>query len=299
MNDEELRLDPLSISIFLTVVDGGSITKAAQLHRISQPAASLRIRELEKSLSMTLLSRHGPMVTPTKDAAALIEPMRAILDANKTLTDASKRIKAEHRSEVKLAVSMTIAEYLLPIWLSDISNRSDIRIESVEIGNSAFVIEKVLNDEANIGLIEGASTPDNLNSVEIFHDHLVLVATAKYLKTKKISRLAPLKTISNCDFILRETGSGTRDVFEIGIAKLRQNYNVVLTLPSTTAIKGAVARSLGIGVLSRLAVENELTSGAFVEVAIQGLQMSRSLRAIYKSSENSKDRTKFLEAIMS
>ncbi len=297
-NVEKMKVDPFSIAIFLSVVEEGSITKAAIRHGISQPAASLRIRELEETLALHLLDRNGPTVAPTKEASLIIDQMRKVIATNDELLSLSNRIKSQRGSGFTLAVSMTIAEYLLPIWLSEVSGRTDIKIENVEIGNSTFVIDRVDRGVSDIGLIEGATSPPHLGSTEIYHDQLVLVATSKHLTAKGLSQNLHSDEIPNCDFILRENGSGTRDVFEIEIAKLSQSHHLLLSLPSTTAIKGAVARSMGIGVISRLAVLDELATGQFVEVSIKGLEMSRTLRAVYKPNVRNPSLKKFIQIIM-
>ncbi|MDA8195851.1 MAG: LysR family transcriptional regulator [Actinomycetota bacterium] len=297
MSEREYKVDPFSVAILVSAIEEGSITKAAIRHHISQPAASQRIKELESVLATTLLARSGPTVRATDDAVALLGRLRAVLDVHSDLISAAEKIRAENSDAFKLAVSMTIAEYLLPIWLSELKSRKEIEVENVEIGNTAHVIEVIEQGKAEIGLIEGASSPPNLLSKEIYHDQLVLVATPKHLETKRLTKSLNPRAIPKCDFILREHGSGTRDVFEIEISKLSPTHSVILTLPSTTAIKGAVARSMGIGVVSRLAVSDELSSGQFVEVKIQSLEMSRTLRAIYRKGRVRPGAMMFLNAI--
>ncbi len=297
-NDSPL-IDPNSLKLLTTVIEEGSFTKAAIRSHLSQPAVSMKIKELETQMGFPLFERRGPTVIPTKSATAVLAGIEDILTAYHNFDGLRRSIANSEGYQLKIAVSMTIAEYLLPIWLSEIKASNNLQVERVEIGNTSHVIELVSRGEVDIGLIEGATAPHGLEATSLLEDDLVLVATRKHLETKRFTNRIPKRLVEKCDFILRESGSGTREVFEQEIAAVTSNYHVILTLPSTTAIKGAVSRSMGIGVVSRLAVGNELESGAFIEVTLEGLSMSRTLREVHRPNQLSRSSKSFLDVIKS
>jgi len=132
----------------------------------------------------------------------------------------------------------------------------------------------VENGEFDLGLIEGPSHNASLTVTPWLDDELVVVAGKTHVLTK--AKRVSSQMLSEADWIIREKGSGTREVFEAAMKTKDINYSVAMELGHTEAIKKAVEAGLGVGCLSRMAVQRELENGWLVEIKT-ALDLRRTL----------------------
>jgi DNA-binding transcriptional LysR family regulator len=151
---------------------------------------------------------------------------------------------------------------------------------SLQMGNTAHVAEWVSSGEAELGFIEGPRPPGRLRSRELLADKLVIVVARNHPWTRR-RRPVTARELAATPLVLREPGSGTRDVLTEALDSLGFHANAAMELASTTAIKAATAGGAGPAVLSALAVRSELQAGQLVEVECPELVLERSIRAIW------------------
>ena len=151
---------------------------------------------------------------------------------------------------------------------------------SLAAGNTVTVAQQVVAGEADLGFVEGVDVPAGLDAVVIGHDRLLVVAAPAHPWAR---RRAPLTAaeLAATPLVLRETGSGTRQVLDAGLAAYGGAAVPVLELASTTAVKAATVSGAGPAVLSELAVVEELAARRLVEVPVTGLELRRALRAVW------------------
>jgi DNA-binding transcriptional LysR family regulator len=183
---------------------------------------------------------------------------------------------------VRIAASMTIAEYLLPAWLIALRAVDPAAAVSLAAENSAEVAEAVLADHADIGFVEGPDLPQGLRAASVARDALTVVVSPSHPWARRRSGISAAE-LAAAPLLSREAGSGTRRYLE---QALRGQAGLVPVPPeaelsSTTAIKAAVAAGAGVAVLSSLAVEAELTAGTLRAVAVTDLDLARVLRAVW------------------
>jgi DNA-binding transcriptional LysR family regulator len=267
--------DLAAFDLLLTVARAGSLGRAAAEHGISQPAASTRIRQLEGQLGLALIERspRGSRLTPAGALTAV--DAAAALDAGVTA------LRREHESRLRIVASMTVAEYLLPSWLTALRALDPGAAVALSAVNSADVAEAVLTGVAEVGFVEGPDLPGGLRAARVGRDELTVVVAPAHPWARR-RRGIEAAELAATPLVAREAGSGTRRVFEQALA--RDGLDPVppqAELSSTTAIKSAVAAGAGPAVLSSLAVAPELASGALRAVPVLGLDLHRDLRAVW------------------
>ncbi|EDY61424.2 MULTISPECIES: LysR family transcriptional regulator [Streptomyces] len=266
-----------ALELLLAVARLGSLGGAAREVGITQPAASSRIRSMERQLGVALVDR-SPRGSRLTDAGALVTDWaRRIVEAAEAFDAGAQALRDRRDSRLRVVASMTIAEYLLPGWLLALrAGRPDTAV-SLHAGNSATVAERLLSDEADLGFVEGLTVPSGLDSVVIAHDHLIVVTAPGHVWARR-SRPLEAAELAATPLILREKGSGTRQVLDAALGGLARP---LIELSSTTAVKAAAVSGAGPAVLSELAVGEELALRRLVRVPVAGVSLARDLRAVW------------------
>ncbi|MDX2766291.1 LysR family transcriptional regulator [Streptomyces europaeiscabiei] len=266
-----------ALELLLAVARLGSLGRAARELGITQPAASSRIRSMERQLGVALVDR-SPRGSRLTDAGALVTDWaRRIVEAAEAFDVGAQALRDRRDSRLRVAASMTIAEYLLPGWLIALrASRPDTAV-SLLAGNSTVVAERLLADEADLGFVEGPTVPAGLDAAVIAHDHLIVVTSPSHPWARRRKPLDAAE-LAATPLILREKGSGTRQVLEDALGSLARP---LIELSSTTAVKSSALSGAGPAVLSELALGEELSARRLVRIPLNGVRLRRSLRAVW------------------
>jgi molybdate transport repressor ModE-like protein len=266
-----------ALELLLAVARLGSLGAAAREVGITQPAASSRVRSMERQLGVALVDR-SPRGSRLTDAGALVTDWaRRIVEAAAVFDAGAQALRDRRDSRLRVAASMTIAEYLLPGWLLALhAERPDTAV-SLLAGNSAKVAELLLADEADLGFVEGLSVPAGLDATVIAHDRLIVVTSPGHPWTRRRRPVTP-EELAATPLILRERGSGTRQVLDAALGGLARP---LIELSSTTAVKASAVSGAGPSVLSELAVGEELATRRLVRIPVEGILLRRDLRAVW------------------
>ncbi|MFE1238389.1 LysR family transcriptional regulator [Streptomyces tendae] len=266
-----------AMELLLAVARLGSLGGAARELGITQPAASSRIRSMERQLGVALVDR-SPRGSRLTDAGALVTDWaRRIVEAAEAFDAGAQALRDRRDSRLRVAASMTIAEYLLPGWLVALRTQLPDTAVSLLAGNSTAVAERLLADEADLGFVEGVSVPTGLDSAVIGHDRLIVVTAPGHPWARRRRPLTAAE-LAATPLILREKGSGTRQVLDAALGGLARP---LIELSSTTAVKAAAVGGAGPSVLSELAVGEELTTRRLVRVPVADVVLARDLRAVW------------------
>lgn len=272
--------DLAALELLLAVARHGSLGRAARELGITQPAASSRIRSMERQLGVALVDR-SPRGSQLTDAGALVTDWaRRIVEAAEAFDAGAQALRDRRDSRLRVAASMTIAEYLLPRWLIALRQERPGTAVSLLAGNSAVVAERLLRGEADLGFVEGLAVPPGLDGAVVGHDRLVVVAAPGHAWARRRSPLSP-ERLAATPLVLRERGSGTRQVLDSALASHGGLAEPLLELASTTAVKAAAVSGAGPAVLSELAVTEELASRRLVRVPVEAVRLRRDLRAVW------------------
>ncbi|KJY46404.1 LysR family transcriptional regulator [Streptomyces sp. A1547] len=269
-----------ALELLLAVARVGSLSGAAKRMGITQPAASSRIRAMETRLGVALVDRSPRGSTLTAEGALVTDWARRVVEAAEAFDAGAQALRGRRDSRLRVAASMTIAEYLLPGWLIALRGQRPGTAVSLHAGNSAVVAERVLAHEADLGFVEGLSVPEGLDSAVIAQDRLVVAVAPGHAWARR-TRGVEAAELAATPLILREWGSGTRQVLDAALAGSGGLAQPLLELASTTAVKAAAVSGAGPCVLSELALGDELAARRLVEVPVSGAALGRALRAVW------------------
>lgn len=271
-----------ALDLLLSVARTGSLGRAAQEHGISQPAAGSRIRHLEGLVGLPLIERSALGSRLTAEGAVVVDWAREVVAAAARLDEGTAALRSGRSGRVQLAASLTIAEYLIPSWLSDLRARRGDALVSLRVVNSAEVSRLVLTGDVGLGFVEGPHVADGLDHVAVGHDRLVLVVDPGHRWARR-KRGVSAEELAQTPLVQRERGSGTRETVEESLGDGLTVVAPAAELSSTTAIKSAVEAGVGPAVLSALAVRQEVRRESLVVVELADLDLSRELRAVWSA----------------
>lgn len=273
-----------SLALLLEVAETGSLGRAAARHGVSQPAVSARMRGLEGLVGFPVLARGARGSTLTTAGALLADWARDVLDAAAVLEAGIASLRADRAARLRVAASLTVAEYLLPGWLVRLAAEHPETAVRLDATNSAGVAAAVLAGTADLGFVEGPDLPAELQDRVVARDRLVVVVPPGHPWSR---RRRPLEAaeLAGTRLVHREPSSGTRTSLELALAPVGPMAVPLLELSTSSAVRSAVEAGAGPAVLSDLAVRDDVAAGRLVAVGVRGLDLSRTLRAVWPAGQ--------------
>ena len=273
-------MDIHHLKIFAAVFRHRSFTRASAVLNISQPTISEHIKNLEAELNCSLFDRLGRSILPTRAAEGLYPRAAQILDALGKLREEMAAATVQVRGELVIGASTIPGTYILPRLAAAFKNKHPNISFTILIEDSRQITDKVLNHEILLGIVGARMESGSLEYQPLVEDEMVLAAPPGLVSQKTV-QAADLLTMP---FLLREEGSGTRRIME-GFLAAQQievgQLQIVAVLGSTASVKEAMRAGLGVSVLSRLAIVDDLASGQLVEIPIKGMRMRRDFYLIF------------------
>lgn len=232
------------------------------------------MQNLEARLNCRLFDRLGRSILPTAAAELLYPRALAILDDLRRLEDDITTTGNAMSGELVIGASTIPGTYIIPAAAAAFKSEFPGISFEIRINDSTKIVEAIAGNELFIGVV-GAKIPTaRLQYQQFTEDELILVSAGSKVVAAEIT-MAELCTLP---FIVRERGSGTRKSIESLLAKNHSSLdrlNICATLGSSAAVKEAVKANLGVSILSRLAVRDELLCGTIKEIAVTDLTMKR------------------------
>jgi len=279
------NLDARRLTVFKAVAERLSFTEAALSLHLSQSAVSQQIASLERELGGRLLERSHRKVTLTPEGAALYERIDAILASMASASRAVAAARGSVEGELSIAASLTVGSYLIPAPLSTLGRRHPELRMRLAVENTEQVVQALLDRRADIGYVEGDVSSPGVEVRPLLEDELVVIAPASH----RFARLAEIELddLAVEPFVIREPGSGTRQVAEdlLRAAGLEPGeLRVAAELTGIEAIKIAVESGLGVAIISRATISKELALGSLLARPVSGVPMRRDISVTTASS---------------
>ena len=251
------------LRIFIAAAERLHVTQAANALNMTQSAASAAIQALEAGLGMHLFDRVGRRIELTEAGRVFLPEARAVLKRLEQAEQALAELHGLARGRLALWASQTVGGYWLPRFVARFHEAHPNIDLSMEIGNTSEVARAVASGAADIGFVEGDIGDPLLVPVDVGVDRLVLIVACDHPWTAR--RTMAAADLLELQWILREKGSGTRQIFEDAIRGHGidpQMLDVRLELPSNEAVRNAVKESSAATVISSLVVDAGLATGA-------------------------------------
>jgi DNA-binding transcriptional LysR family regulator len=275
-------VEPFRLRVFRIVAEELSFTRAAERLFLTQPAVTMQIKNLEEDLGLRLFDRTGQRIALTEAGRTLHEYARRIAELCAEAEQKLAAIKGETRGTLALGASTTIAQYLLPRLAGEFLAAFPSIQLSILSGNTEEIVCALLDGRIGLGLIEGPPGRSDVRCESFVEDEILLVVPPSH----EWASAGPIDAgaLKQARIILRERGSGTRQVVEDALRRARMDVkklHIVLDLDSTESIKSAISAGLGIGFVSRWALGKELTLGLLRTVPVKGLRIGREFQFVF------------------
>ena len=260
MNLEQLR-------VFVAVAERLHVTQAAKYLNMTQSAASVAIASLEARYGVQLFHRIGRSIALTEAGREFLIESKKLLEHARLVETALIEVSDLRRGSLSLLASLTFASYRLPLIMLTFHRQHPAISLSLKIANTAEVAEAVLAGTTDLGFVEGDVEDPMFVKIPMEDDQLVVVVAPDHPWAKEGRVTA--EQLATSPWILREPGSGTRQVLGEGLAQhgiALEDLDIALELPSNEAVRSAVEAGAGAAAMSGLVVQNAVSMGALVRV---------------------------------
>lgn len=278
-----MKLD--AFHVFLRVADYEHVTRAAEDLTLTQPAVSRTIHSLEQEAGLPLFERQGRRIALTAAGRIMQTYARRIAALERELEESLASLRDVETGEVTISASKTTGVYLLPPMIARFRALHPHIALSLSINNSHHVTEQVLGWRVDIGLVEGniAALPSELAVEVIATDELVLVIAPTH-RWSSLQAVTP-KMLGANELLLREQGSGTREVIERALQQQGVQVAPLLTVPENETIKQLVMRGMGAAILPALVVQREIVALDLLRVPVAGLDLHREFSLVRRTDK--------------
>ncbi len=242
---------------------------------MTQSAASTALAELEQQLGTTLFDRIGRQLLLNEAGRQLLPKALDVLDRIREIEAATQ--SGEVAFDLHLGASLTIGNHLLPALLAELGRRHPHGHVRLALKNTEQVAADLLNYRIDLGFVEGPVQDERLRRFVWHHDQLSVFAHPDHPLACRIATHDALKTVH---WILREKGSGTREVFDRALTNAGLACTVAFELEQPEAIRQCVRNGLGLGCLSTLELRDAFQAGWLAPVATPFLNLERQFQVV-------------------
>jgi DNA-binding transcriptional LysR family regulator len=264
------------LKVFYTVAKRLSFTKAAADLFITQPAVTKHIQELEQYFKVQLFERQGNQIKLTQQGHVMLQYTEQLLTIYRNMEFDLNSFSDTHKGVLHLGASTTISQYVIPAALAEFHKKyRDVKVKLLN-GNTEQIEHALLNNDIDLGLIEGKSKNIGIKYTEYAKDEIVLVSNIHHPLAKK--PVITIEELKHIPLLVREAGSGTLDVIAYALKSVGLPFSqltIEMELGSTEAIKTYLRSSNCMAFLSVHSVFTELSNRVFRIIDVDGLTIER------------------------
>ncbi|HEV8258011.1 MAG TPA: LysR substrate-binding domain-containing protein [Casimicrobiaceae bacterium] len=248
---------------------------------MTQPAVTFQIRQLEDHFDTRLFDRANGRITLTPAGTVALGYAERILGLYGELDAKVKELTGQEVGPLTIGASTTIAEFLLPRIVGEFKSRHPGIVPQLIVANSEAVQARVAERSLDLGFIEGDSHLGTLVTDVCREDELQVVCAPSHPLARQ--KTVAVETLTEYAYIIRELGSGTREVIDHYLQKAGlslDSLNIAMEATSPEALKGLVATGLGFTIISHAAVDKEVRLGDLVRIPLAS-PLIRHLSVVY------------------
>jgi LysR family transcriptional regulator, low CO2-responsive transcriptional regulator len=264
------------LEVFLAVVESSSFSRGAEATFITQSTVSQHISALEQEMGIRLLDRTGKGALPTEAGKILLNHARRIVADMRGIPPAINRFKGLEDVSLTVGASNIPGDYMIPEALPNLLRRFPRLAITVLQGDSRDVLDKIVREEVEIGVVGSRFSDDAYTFTPLGRDRIIPVAGRGNPLCGK-GEVSP-EELAGQPIISRERGSGTGKTVNDALSAMgidTDALNVRVILGSNEGVKHAVASGIGISFISELSVRREVERGDLFQLHVAGLEITR------------------------
>ena len=270
-----MKITLRQLEVFTAIASHGHVTRAAEAVSMTQSAASMALAELEQQLDTTLFDRIGRQLLLNESGRQLLPKALDVIDRVRDIEAASK--SSELAFDLHLGASLTTGNHLLPQLLAELARRHPQGRVELSLKNTEQVIADLTHFRVDLGFVEGLAQDERLRRFHWHNDRLCVFVAADHPLAGKTATHADLRQAA---WILREKGSGTRDVFDRALANALLTATAAFELEQPESIRQCVRAGLGLGCLSVLELRDAFQAGWLAPVDTPFLNLEREFQIL-------------------
>ena len=278
-----------SLELLAAVVRTGSISGAARETGVTQQSASARLRAMERQLGLPLFHRTPSGTRPTLEGEVVASWADDVLAAVGRFRAATRTLRGESAAVLTVAASQTVSSWLLPLWLVGLrqrqvaAGRTPTAVQLLS-GNSADAEALLRDGRADLAFIESSEVPADLGASTVDRDELVIVVAPEH--AWGANGPVSFEAVAAEPLVAREQGSGTRRAWEDEVRRRlgRDPTEPAVVLPTSAAVRSAVANGLGAAVMSRREAADDIRLGRLRAIPLAGEPVIRPITALWRGS---------------
>ncbi len=271
------------LRLFLALVETGSVSAAAKKMHVTQPTASMQLKEISASVGLPLYEVVGKKVFLTEVGESLAATAREITQSLASFEQLVSATQGIAKGQLRVAVVST-AKYFMPRLIGSFCKRHPLIDVSLEILNRDGVLGRLRQNTDDLYIM--SMPPDDLYLTDevLMPNPIVVIAASSdpLAKQKNIS----LNDLSRHRFIMRESGSGTRMAADQYFRKKKFRPDIRFELGSNEAVKESVAGGLGVGVISQYALHGHQREHGVRVIDVDGFPLKSSWHLVHLAAKN-------------
>lgn len=276
------------LKIFIAVCDYGKMSLAAEKLFMAQPSVSQAIAEIEQHYGVKVFERLSKKLYLTEAGENLLKYARHIVSSFEEMEESL--INRSNNISLKIGATITVGTCVLNDILNDFKIKKPNISTQIFVENTNIIEEMILKSSLDMGVVEGIIKSRDIITIPVVPDELILVCSPSH-EFASFDEINAEK-LNNQDFILREEGSGTRELFEKKIENMDITINKKWVCNNSEAIKNAVISGQGLTVISQMLVRKEIMDKKLHAIKIKDLQLTRNFYLAYHKNKYLSDNLK-------
>lgn len=290
-----MHLTLRQLKVFESVARHLNYTRAAEELFLTQPAVSMQVRQLEESLGVALFEQLGKRIHLTEAGQEVLVYARGISQQLDELEDVLNHLKGVGGGKLRISVATT-ANYFIPTLLGTFARRYPGVTVSLDVTNRETLLQQLTENIVDLVIMGQPPAGLDVEAEAFMENPLVIVAPPEHplASQKKI----PLKRLQDEVFLVREPGSGTRIAMERFFAEREIHLKTGMEVGSNEAIKQSVQAGLGLGLLSRVTIEQELELKRLVVLDVAEFPIMRHWYIVHRKGKRLSDAAQAFKTFM-
>jgi len=269
------------IDTFLTVCKFMNFTKASQFLNITQPAVSNHIHYLEEYYNVKLFYFHGKKMQLTKEGQILLEYATTLKHDDIFLKKRFNDMKEKH--ELIFGATLTVGEYIMPNIIDGLLSDESNTVIKMKVANTKELLNYINEGVIDFALVEGYFNKFEYDFLHYCQERYVCVASNDF----KLDHVDDISELFKYNLIIREVGSGSREIIERYLGDRNLNVNDfanLIEISNINTIKQLIKNNHGVSFIYKIAVEKELESGLLKEIDIAGLSIEHDINFVWRKN---------------